>query len=85
MVLYQQFVEQNKDGHISTVCGKSKEFPNLWKPELGCLKDYKLDVKFKDYTEPRLIRPRTEILQVSSSSITNISTPHTEECHVELG
>ena len=37
----------------------SKDFPNLWKLELGCPKDYKLDVKFKYNTEPRFIRPRT--------------------------
>jgi len=29
-----------------------KEFPDLWKPELGCLKDFELEVKFKENAEP---------------------------------
>ena len=34
--------------HLQESCLQiCKEFPDLWKPELGCLKDYSLEVKFK--------------------------------------
>ena len=33
-------------------------FPDLFKPELGCLKDFELDVRFKPDAEPRFCKPR---------------------------
>ena len=35
-----------------------QEFPDLFKPELGCLKDFKLEVKFKSKTRPIFCKPR---------------------------
>ena len=35
-----------------------KEFPDLWKAELGCLKDFELDVKFKPNAKPVFRKPR---------------------------
>ena len=37
------------------VCDK---FPDLFKQELGCLKDFELEVKFKDNAEPKFMKPR---------------------------
>lgn len=34
------------------------DFPNLWKDELGCLKDVELEVKFKKQTQPVFCKPR---------------------------
>ena len=36
-----------------------KEFSDLFKPELGCLKDYELEAKFKLDTKPIYCKPRT--------------------------
>ena len=36
-----------------------KELLDLFKPELGCLKDYELKVKFKPDTKPIYCKPRT--------------------------
>ena len=35
------------------------EFPDLFKEELGCLKDFELDVKFKSDAKPVFCKPRT--------------------------
>ena len=46
--------------HLQESCLQiCKEFPDLWKPELGCLKDYNLEVKFKPDVTPRFCKPRT--------------------------
>ena len=46
--------------HLQESCLQiCKEFPDLWKPELGCLKDYSLEVKFKPDVRPRFCKPRT--------------------------
>ena len=34
------------------------EFPDLFKPELGCLKDFQLEVKFKPEAKPVFCKPR---------------------------
>ena len=34
------------------------EFPELFKPELGCLKDFQLEVKFKPDAKPVFCKPR---------------------------
>ena len=36
-----------------------KEYSDLFKPELGCLKDFELEVKFKPDTKPQYCKPRT--------------------------
>ena len=41
-----------------------KEFPDLWKQELGRLKDYQLEVKFKPDVTPRFCKPRTVLFAV---------------------
>lgn len=38
------------------------EFSDLWKPELGCLKDFELDVKFKKDAQPVFCKPRSVAL-----------------------
>ena len=35
-----------------------QEFPDLFKPELGCLKGFQLEVKFKPEAQPIVCRPR---------------------------
>ena len=35
-----------------------QEFPELWKSELGCLKDFELDVKLKSDAKPIFLKPR---------------------------
>ena len=35
-----------------------QEFPDLFKPELGCLKDFQLEVKFKPDAKPIFCKPR---------------------------
>eukprot|EP00731_Ephydatia_muelleri_P034369 Em0057g1a len=35
-----------------------QEFPDLFKPDLGCLKDFQLEVKFKPEAQPVFCRPR---------------------------
>ena len=35
-----------------------REFPDLFKPELGCLKDFQLEVKFKPDAKPIFCKPR---------------------------
>ena len=35
-----------------------QEFPDLFKPELGCLKDFQLDVKFKADAQSIFCKPR---------------------------
>ena len=46
--------------HLQESCLQiCKEFPDLWKLELGCLKDYNLKVKFKPDVTPRFCKSRT--------------------------
>ena len=44
---------------LQEVCKKvCREFPDLFKTELGCLKDFQLEVKFKPSTKPVFYKPR---------------------------
>ena len=46
------------DQHLQQSCLQiCKEFPDLWKQELGCLKYYLLEVKFKPDVTPRFCKP----------------------------
>ena len=48
------------DQHLQQSCLQiCKEFPDLLKEELGRLKDYQLEVKFKPDVTPRFCKPRT--------------------------
>lgn len=54
------FSELKADKKLQERCrALCDEFPNLWKQELGCLKDFELEVKFKDNARPifRKARP----------------------------
>ena len=47
------------DISFQNACKKvCQEFPELWKSELGCLKDFELDVKFKSDAKPIFLKPR---------------------------
>ena len=47
------------DVKLQNACSKlCSEFPDLFKPELGCLKDFQLDVKFKDDSKLIFCKPR---------------------------
>ena len=35
-----------------------QNFPDVFKPELGCLKDFELDIRFKNDTRPIFCKPR---------------------------
>ena len=37
----------------------TREFPNLWRDELGCLQDFQLEVNFKPDTKPVFCKQRT--------------------------
>lgn len=50
------FIDKSFQAKCKLLCNK---FPNLWKEELGCLKDYELTVKFKDDAKPIFLKPRT--------------------------
>ncbi|KFD47831.1 hypothetical protein M513_11311 [Trichuris suis] len=39
--------------------GLCSNFPDLFKPELGCLKDFELEISFKTDAKPIFCRPRT--------------------------
>jgi hypothetical protein len=48
-----------QDDALQTACIKvCDEFPDLFKLELGCLKDFERDVKFKDEASPVFCKPR---------------------------
>ena len=56
-----KFVTTNAkpDAHLHESCIKlCNEFPDLFKPELGCLKDYELEVQFAKDTPPIFRKPR---------------------------
>ena len=35
-----------------------QNFPDVFKPELGCLKDFELDIRFKNDTKPIFSKPQ---------------------------
>ncbi|XP_045117643.1 uncharacterized protein K02A2.6-like [Portunus trituberculatus] len=51
---------KSPDHVFQKACQKvCKEFPSLFLPELGCLKDFELEVAFKPDTQPIFCKPRT--------------------------
>ena len=53
-------VERSKvDGGLQTACSKlCDEYAELFKPELGCLRDVKLKIEFKCEASPIFMKPR---------------------------
>ena len=52
--------DMSPDLALENSCKKvCAEFPDLFKEELGCLKDFELDVKFKSDAKPVFCKPRT--------------------------
>ena len=50
----------NTEANLQSACKQlCDEFPELFKDELGCLKDFKLHVRFRDNTQPIFVKPRT--------------------------
>ena len=47
------------DASLQQACQElCDEFPDLFKPDLGCLKDFELEVKFKPDAKPVFVKPR---------------------------
>ena len=47
------------DKKLQEACEKlCEDYPNLFKQELGCLRDFELEVKFKDNAKPVFCKPR---------------------------
>ena len=47
------------DKKLQEACEKlCEDFPDLFKQELGCLRDFELEVKFKDNAKPVFCKPR---------------------------
>ena len=47
------------DKTLQEACEKlCEDFPDLFKQELGCLRDFELEVKFKDHAKPVFCKPR---------------------------
>ena len=58
-LVHPNFDELKLDLVLQDSCRQlCQEFPNLFKPELGCLKDFELKVKFKSEAHPIFCRPR---------------------------
>ena len=52
--------EQQEAHVLQSACQQlCTEFPDVFKPELGCLEGYELDVKFKTDAKPVFCKPRT--------------------------
>ena len=54
-----QLTTESTVGSLQKACKQCcQEFPDLFKPELGCLKNFELEVKFKPEAKPIFCRPR---------------------------
>ena len=54
------FDDLKPDTSLQEACEQlCQEFPDLFKQELGCLKDFELNVQFKDGVQPIYVKPRT--------------------------
>ena len=54
------FDDLKPDEKLQKECRKlCEEFPDVFKPELGKLKDFELEVKFKAEAKPMFCKPRT--------------------------
>ena len=53
------FDHLKRDEHLHTRCKElCDEFPDLWKPELGCINDFELEVEFNNDVQPIFLKPR---------------------------
>lgn len=56
---YAVFSHLKEDKKLQDRCQEiCKKFPNLWKPELGCLKDFNLEIEFKPNATPIFCKAR---------------------------
>ena len=54
-----QSITDTKEPELQQACRKlCGEFTELFKPELGCLKDFQLEIKFKAESKPTFCKPR---------------------------
>ena len=52
--------ENKLEPHFQKKCAKlCKKFPDLLKPELESLKDFEVEVEFKDSAKPKFCKPRS--------------------------
>ena len=57
--LVSTITENQPDGKLQTKCKEMcKEFPEIFKDELKCLKNFQLEINFKPSTKPVFCRPR---------------------------
>ena len=62
------------------------EFQDLWKPELGCLKDVELEVKFKDNVQPIFRKARPVPFAMDGTGINGIlHKPFSEKNALDSG
>ena len=77
---YKMLEEKCKD-----LCG---EFPDLFKDELGCLKDEELEVKFKEDAKPIFHKPRPVLFSVKEDLTkaydAGIEKGVCTQCHVQF-
>jgi len=58
----------NVNLNLKESCKKpTMEFSSLFKPELGCLKDFELEVKFKKDAKPVFCKPRPVVVPILDS------------------
>ena len=51
--------EHKLEPHFQERCAKlCEKFPDLFKSELGCLKDFELEIEFKNSAKPKFCKPR---------------------------
>lgn len=54
-----QILSNQTAGAMQKACEQlCQEFPEIFEKELGCLKDFELDIKFKEDTKPKFCKPR---------------------------
>ena len=62
------FCNLKADTKLQEKCKKlGTEFKDLWKPELGCLKDYELEVKFKSNAQANFRKARPVLFALEAN------------------
>ena len=52
--------KEDLDSQLQDKCTKlCEKFPDLFKPELGCLNNFELEIEFKDDVKPKFCKPRS--------------------------
>ena len=58
--------ENQPDGKLQTKCKEMcKKFPEIFKGELGCLKNFQPEINFKPSTKPVFCRPRPVLIALT--------------------